>query len=91
MLYGKYSLLFYSNAQMTHAAKISIKGQVTVPAKIRRALGVQPGDVLIWDIGAKGQATVRRARPVDLEYLAAVSGTLSEWDTPEDDAAFRDL
>jgi AbrB family looped-hinge helix DNA binding protein len=76
---------------MSLIAKISSKGQVTVPAEIRRALGVKAGDALIWDMQSKHQAVVCRARPVDPEYLAAISGTLSEWDTPEDDEAFREL
>jgi hypothetical protein len=33
---------------------------------------------------------VRETRSAD-RYLKALSGTLSEWDTPEDDEAFRDL
>lgn len=33
---------------------------------------------------------VRETRTAD-SYLKALSGTLSEWDSPEDDEAFRDL
>jgi len=76
---------------MTHTAKISSKGQVTVPSEVRRALQVKPGDVLIWHVESKDRVVVRRARPVDVDYLAAVSGTFSEWRSAEDDEAFRDL
>jgi hypothetical protein len=34
--------------------------------------------------------TVRETRTAD-SYLAALQGTLSEWDSPEDNEAFRDL
>jgi hypothetical protein len=51
-------------------------------ADIRAALRVAPGDLIAWEIGADGTATVRRVQPVDIEYLRAVEGTLSEWDAP---------
>ncbi len=89
--YSKAYLLSYSNASMPQVSKISSKGQVTVPAEVRRALGVKAGDVLIWNVESKDEVVVRRARPVDVDYLAAVTGTLSEWDSTEDDEAFRDL
>jgi len=34
--------------------------------------------------------TIRQTQLAD-SYLAALRGTLSEWDSPEDDEAFRDL
>jgi len=35
--------------------------------------------------------TLRRIEPIDLAYHAALTGTLSEWESPEDDEAFADL
>jgi antitoxin PrlF len=34
---------------------------------------------------------VRRVEPVDVEYLSALNGNLSEWNSAEDDEAYRDL
>ena len=34
---------------MTRRAKIASKGQVTVPQEIRRALGLRPGDHLLFE------------------------------------------
>jgi AbrB family looped-hinge helix DNA binding protein len=76
---------------MTIVAKITSKGQTTIPAEIRKALDAKPGDMLAWDVKQKGEVVVRRVRPVDVEYLKAVSGTLSEWDSEADDRAYRDL
>ncbi len=45
---------------MQKQAKITSKGQVTVPHEIRRALGVQSGDRLIFESGEEGV----RVRPV---------------------------
>jgi hypothetical protein len=33
----------------------------------------------------------RRARHLDCEYLRSLESTLSEWNSPHDDEAFRDL
>jgi antitoxin PrlF len=42
-------------------AKITSKGQITVPLAIRRALGVGPGDVLLFEEDNSG-IRVRRVR-----------------------------
>jgi len=76
---------------MPQYAKMSSKGQVTIPADIRRALNVNQGDTLVWETTSQGQVVVKRVEPLDLDYLAAISGTLSEWNSAEDDEAFRDL
>ncbi|GFO73937.1 antitoxin PrlF [Bathymodiolus platifrons methanotrophic gill symbiont] len=49
------------------------------------------GDTLAWDIQADGKISVRRVEPVDIDYLSAISGTLSEWNSAKDDEAYRDL
>ena len=76
---------------MTALAKITSKGQTTIPQEVRKALGAGPGDLLAWDLAPDGKVTVRRVRPLDLDYLKAVEGTLSEWASAADEAAYRDL
>jgi len=76
---------------MSQLAKISSKGQVTIPADVRKKLHLETGDTLAWETEADGRIWVRRIEPLDLDYLAAVSGTLSEWNSREDDEAYRDL
>jgi len=76
---------------MTALAKITSKGKTTIPKEVRDALQAVPGDLLAWDLAGDGRVTVRRVRPLDLEYLKAVEGTLSEWASDEDEAAFRGL
>ena len=72
-------------------AKITAKGQTTIPQDVRAALHVGPGDLIAWEVGADGTATVRRVQPIDADYLRAVEGTLSEWDSAADDEAYRGL
>ncbi len=73
---------------MFAVAKITAKGQTTIPQDVRRALQVAAGDLIMWEVGTDGTATVRRAQPLDLEYLRAVEGTLGEWAGAADEEAY---
>ena len=72
-------------------AKITAKGQTTIPQDVRAALNVVPGDLITWEVGADGTATVRRVQPIDIEYLRALEGTLGEWAGAADEEAYREL
>ncbi|RLA17656.1 MAG: AbrB family transcriptional regulator [Gammaproteobacteria bacterium] len=76
---------------MQQLVKLSSKGQVTIPIKVRKTLHLKTGDTLAWDIESDGHITVRRVEPIDIDYLSALSGTLSEWNSAEDNEAYRDL
>lgn len=76
---------------MVAVSKITAKGQTTIPQEIRAALHVGPGDLIVWDVGADGTATVRRVQPLDVECLGALAGTLSEWSGRADEDAYRGL
>ena len=71
-------------------SKITSKHQATVPADVRAALGLKAGDSIAWEV-VDGAARVRKARPLDLAFAAAVAGTLEEWDSEDDREAWRDL
>ena len=73
-------------------AKITAKGQTTIPQNVRSALGLAAGDLIAWEIGSEGRTvTVRRVQPLDLDYLRAMEATLSEWGSSADAEAYRDL
>jgi bifunctional DNA-binding transcriptional regulator/antitoxin component of YhaV-PrlF toxin-antitoxin module len=76
---------------MLAIAKITAKGQTTIPQDVRAALKIVPGDLIAWEVCADGTATVRRVQPIDIEYLRAIEGTLSEWAGPADEEAYRGL
>jgi antitoxin PrlF len=76
---------------MAAVAKITAKGQTTIPQDIRAALHVKPGDLIAWEVGPDGTATVRRVQPLDVDYLRAVEATLSEWAGAADEKAYGDL
>lgn len=73
---------------MTAIAKITSKGQTTIPQDIRAALGVEAGDFVVWEMAKDGSACVQ---PLDIDYLWAVEGTLSEWAGEADEEAYRGL
>lgn len=77
---------------MTAVAKITSKGQTTIPREAREALKAGPGDLLAWDVEPDGTVRVRRVQPVDVEYLRAIEQTVrEEWSSPADEEAYRDL
>jgi antitoxin PrlF len=45
---------------------------------------------VIYDLRDE-EVVLRRAEPFDVAHHAALSGTLAEWSSPEDEEAFRDL
>lgn len=72
------------------ASKITSKGQVTIPVKVREKLKAKAGDFVAFDLTADG-VKIRRVAPFDREWHAALGGTLDEWSSPEDQEAWRDL
>ena len=72
------------------ASKLSSKGQVTLPKKVRTAIGARPGDTISYEIAEDG-VRLRRVEPLDRAFLSALESTLDEWTTPADDEAFGDL
>jgi antitoxin PrlF len=49
-----------ANTQTKVQSKLTSQGQVSVPAAVRRALGVRPGSLIEWDLQGK-QIVVKRA------------------------------
>jgi len=76
---------------MTAIAKITSKGQTTIPVEIRESLNFNPGDLLEWEVNEDGSARVRRIQPLDLDYTRAVEGTLTELACAEDEEAYHGL
>lgn len=75
---------------MDYRSRLSSKGQVTIPSEVREKLHLEPGDTVIYEVEDE-RAVLRRAEPFDIAYHAAISGTLDEWSSPEDEEAFGDL
>jgi len=72
------------------SSRLSRKGQVTIPKAVREKLRAQPGDILLYEVRGNTVA-LRRLEPFDAEFHAALSQTMDEWSTAEDEGAFGDL
>tara|TARA_Y200000002_G_scaffold299605_1_gene254501 strand:- start:404 stop:628 length:225 start_codon:yes stop_codon:yes gene_type:complete len=71
-------------------SKISAKGQTTIPAKIRNKLELGIGDTVVYEIKDEG-VLVRKVAETNDSYLSAISSTLEEWNSDEDNEAWCDL
>ncbi|MFN0070698.1 MAG: AbrB/MazE/SpoVT family DNA-binding domain-containing protein [Chloroflexota bacterium] len=68
-----------------HLGRVQQRGQVTLPRGVRKAAGIEPGDVVTFDVIAPGQITVRslpRLRLADAFEKYHIEG-------PVDDAVDR--
>ena len=72
-------------------SKLTSKYQTTVPAPVRDALCLDKGDALVFEIADDGAVTVRKAVPLDRAFADTLQSQLSEWDSAEDDEAYRGL
>ncbi len=71
-------------------SRLSSKSQVTLPRAVREALKARPGDTIVYEV--EGNAVrLTRMEPFDAAFHKALSNTLSEWATDEDEEAFNAL
>lgn len=74
----------------TATSKLTRKYQATIPEPVRKLLHLEMGDEIAFDI-EDDNVHLRKARPVDLAFAHSIEGTLTEWTTEADEAAYRDL
>ena len=72
-------------------SSVTEKGQATIPAAIRRHLGIKKGDKVAFRI-ERGKAVLQKVEPIDWGYLKLAEDTLKEeWLSPEDCQAYDGL
>ena len=71
-------------------ARITARGRMTIPKRVREAAGLHEGDVIAFEIEG-GHLVVRKVAAGRDDDLGGLSRTVSEWASPEDEAAWRDL
>ena len=72
------------------SSRLTRKYQATIPAPVRQFLDLRAGDAIAFEITDDG-VQLRKAQPLDLDYLRGVEQTLSEWASPADEEAYGDL
>ena len=72
-------------------SKLTSKYQATIPKDVRKILKIKAGDRVVFEILGDKRVVIRKLPSLDVEYLQALSPTLGEWNSEEDEEAFRDL
>lgn len=72
-------------------SKLTSKYQATIPKEVRKKLHLKPGDSITFEITINDNIIIRKSRSFDLEYTKALSDTLSEWSSKEDEKDYEDL
>lgn len=70
--------------------KITSKYQTTIPQEVRTELNLKVGDMIFFEVN-RGTVTLRKMDKKNKEYLKSLSETLTEWNSKEDEDAYRDL
>jgi AbrB family looped-hinge helix DNA binding protein len=73
--------------------RLTKKHQTTIPLAVRKVLGLKAGDHVEFVVDGS-TVSVRKApfRMTDEMFFEALSSyAMRDWDTPEDDEAFRDI
>lgn len=78
---------------MSTITRLTTKHQTTIPLEVRRVLGVKAGDQVEFRVEGTTVTLLKAERrlPDDLVFQLAQTHAMRDWDTPEDDEAFRDL
>lgn len=71
-------------------SRITARGQTTIPKRIRERANLSEGDLLSFRVEAD-HLVVRKIPAEEDGYLSGLSETLSEWASPADEDAWRDL
>ena len=71
-------------------SRVTASGQTTIPKSIREAAGLYVGDVLAFETDGD-HVVVRKVAGEPNDHLKGLSGTMSEWASPDDEEAWRDL
>ncbi len=71
-------------------AKITARGQTTIPKSVREAADLHEGDVIAFEV-EDDHLRVYKIAPGRDEYLHGLASTMNEWASPEDEEAWRDL
>lgn len=71
-------------------AKLTSKNQAVIPKAVREFLHLHSKDQIAYEIHSN-MVILRKAAPLDVQYLNAVTDTLSEWSSQEDETAYGNL
>jgi AbrB family looped-hinge helix DNA binding protein len=71
-------------------SKITTKGTATIPAAVRTTLGLKPGDFVEFKL-ARNTVTLTKFDRLDTAFVKLAEEPFADWNSNEDEEAFRDL
>ena len=72
-------------------SKLTTKYQATIPKEIRKKLKIKAGDSVIFKLIDEDTVVLKKAKPLDKEYLKLLDNTLTEWESEYDEEDFKHL
>lgn len=78
-------------APLKFTSRLTSKYQATIPKEVREHLHLKSGDVISYEVLPDNTVTVSKAVPLDLDYLKSLELTMNEWNSDEDEQAFKNL
>ena len=79
------------STQTKCVSRLTSKYQATIPLPIRKHLHLKVKDKIVYEMLSDGTVVVRKTTPLDLEYLKSIESTLTEWNSKEDERAYKHL
>lgn len=77
--------------RMIRTSKLTSKYQATVPNEVRKHLRLKKGDRVAYELLSDGTVVLRKPTPLDMQYLDSVNTSLSEWESEDDEQAYKNL
>lgn len=74
-----------------YSTRLTSKYQATIPKEIRNHLHLESGDEILYELLSDNTVTIRKITPLDLDYLHALNFTMNEWESNEDEQAYKHL
>lgn len=74
-----------------YSTRLASKFQTAIPKEIREHLHLKSGDEIAYELLPDNSVVVRKVLPLDREYLKGLNSTLYEWNSDEDDRAYKNL
>jgi AbrB family looped-hinge helix DNA binding protein len=62
---------------------LTSEGQATIPADLRRSVGLRPGDLVEFELDGD-RIVLRKVPPLDHAWNTGQARVMSEWDSEED-------
>ena len=77
--------------QARYSSRLTSKFQATIPLGIRKHLHLKERDEIVYELLSDGTVVIRKTTPLDLEYLKSIESTLTEWNSEDDERAYKNL